>query len=326
MTDDPRDRLADLGSTEAPPPDPVFAERLEQRLRSVATVSPTPATPPPRRGRWTGLVLRPSVAVAIIALIGIVGATVFRASDSPDEVLALTAARSSTMVLPDGTEIAAMAGLEVPDGAIIEVGPDGAVTIGGIDYQAGTILEITDGRVRTISDRPDDQPTDRPAPPPTSGPERVVDQPSVTDRPSPPPTNAPVSPPLASTAPPSSAVDRPPASPSSTSTAPTTVITAPAVTLEAVGLAEGRWRLVWSISGDTSITGWVVRGAAGDPAPDPRGPAGRLVASLRESAQRELVVRPPADAAEVAYVVEARGADGTLLATSNQATVTVGAG
>ncbi len=319
MTDETRDQLDDLGGTEVPPPDPVFAERLEERLRSGAAVSANPAVPPPRRGRWPGLILRPGVAVTAIALVGIIGAVWFGRDDLTSDVLALTAARESFVVLPDGTEIDAVPGLEVPDGAVIEVGSDGSVTIDGTQYDSGSVLEINNGRVRTVTDRPLDQPTGGPAVTTTV----VSDQPPPTDHPvdvAPSETNPP--PPTSTTiTPPTSATDRPdPTRP--VVPPPTTRLVAPTVTLEVVPLPENRWRLVWTVRGDGEISGWVVRGAAGNPAPDPQAGDGRRVSVLRTPEIRELVVSPPGDAAQVAYVIEARGAEG-VLATSNTVVVTL---
>ncbi len=198
--DELQEALGALGSSDVPEPDPTFADALEERLRRTHGTGhgvPVPSVPGPRRA----LV---AVAAAVLLVVALGTALVQRSDGSTTR---LTAATDTSVVLPDGSIIAAVDGAELPDGALVITGPEGSAVIDDVRIPENSQAIIRDGTAVAVS-TPPTTPTTHPASP-------------TTANPSPPTTTAttrPVSPTTATTAPPATSPDTRPTKPSTTFT------------------------------------------------------------------------------------------------------------
>ena len=279
--------LHELATAEVPPPDPAFVEMLDARLR-VAHADARPAG-----GAALGLGVRwlPALAVSTLLAVGLVGALALaRGGDSAAVVMTVA---SDTSVYLDGTPMPGRAGLELPDGARIVVGPTGEAVVDGVVLSAGSEAVVVDDRVTLVA--ADDELADRPPPvsvaPPITGSTTTITRPEgdrrddaptstaldadrTTTRPTTgdggPATSATVAPEPTRPTSTRPATTRPSTTPSSVATASsgaTTATTAPAagqISLTVTPVGDDRLRLEWAIGPDLAPMGWRVMAGAGD--------------------------------------------------------------
>lgn len=338
MDDELHERLRRWGSDTPTPTDDAFADRLESHLRATAAAdAPRRAPALVRPGLILGVLL-----VAVIAL----GSVWLSRADEP-EVLVMDDTSGATIVLPGGAPMAAMPGDELPDGTIIEIGPDGFAVVGGIVLPAGSeatvVMGVVELRVTAPPPTaepptgvpPDDEPPSDVAPSETATPTSVpTATPTVAATPTPTPsvvTPGPATTPQPRATPTPAATATPPPTVRPTSTPPpaptiTAVATStpevqpsptaaaqPTVTLERTNLGPRRARLTWTVTSPDAVAGFEVQIRRGDEV--------RTAAVLREPGVRELTVeRPQRD--RVFYRVLARNADGEIVASSEEIRVT----
>lgn len=331
MNDELNDRLNSWGKTSTPPVDGAFANRLEADLR----VSTAPAAKRPGFG-W---LLRPGVLVA--AAVAIVGG-IFVANIDSSPQLQMTAAQGTTVSVPGVADLQnGVAGLVLPDGTRIDVGPDGSAIVAGVVLEAGSSAEVVNGRLEiTDTGLPNESPSDNPVPPATTSgppettpsatrvPPTVTPTPDTSTRPpqtSRPPSTTRVAPPVSTsttvvrdTPPPSTSAAPPPttfvpptttlAPPPTTDAPPPTVVPGPpTINIEMGPIRNRRSTIRWSVDGDASeIAGWTIATRDGDSA--------SVLATLRLARAFRLRVAIPSRTAE--FRVTARGAGGAMLARS----------
>jgi len=133
MTDDMHRHLTALGSSAVPDPDAAFADHLELQLRDMRAVDAT-QMPAPRR--WPATVAAVAFSVAVVAF-GI--STIQPGIDS----VRISSATGAQLHLPNGSVIEAKPGLEMPEGAWVEVGPSGSASIGELLLGPGQVAEVT---------------------------------------------------------------------------------------------------------------------------------------------------------------------------------------
>ena len=327
MSDDELiNELESLGRTEVPDVDDRFADALESRLRiqGAQQLGATPTTRP----IWQPLAGVLTAAVLVIA--GFVAVDRLARGDDT-EILVLAVSQDATVILPGGEVVADRAGLELPDGTRIEVGPTGSATVGDVVLEGGAVAEIVDGVVE-IQARPTEFALPTTEVPTTAAPSTVTSTapPSTAPPPTaPPPTVGPVTEPrppttrrTTTTAPPTSTDRTTVTDRTTTTTARTTstTITRPtrtepvdvAVKLEVLNVSVTRARLQWSTSTFDGITDWAVRATQGDRT--------TIVAVLGGADAKALAVARP-ERGSVTYVVLARDAGGATIAQSNPVTV-----
>ncbi len=333
MNDDLDDRLESWGRSPAPEVDGAFANRLETDLRAGGADSAT-------RGFRPGALLRPGFVVA--ALILIVGVVVVLRRDT-EPVVQMVAADGTTVSIPGAAATrAGAAGLELPEGSRIIVGPEGSAVVAGVVLEAGSTALITDGRVDVVEagavrdvEAPDATPptttpttsvaptttapaaTDDIAPttiPPTTD-RPVTDEPSesttsttVADDTVRTTTTTVVPDSIPSTTEPGTTVPPTTKPPADEPVDPPPVDVAPLrVALEIGPVRNGQATLQWTTTGDTTdVAGWIVRIKRGD--------SSEIIALLREPDARRLRVAIPDR--EVQFRVVARDGAGEVLAAS----------
>ncbi len=287
MNNDLRSRLARWGTDEPPAPDPVFAARLEQDLRSQAYFGSGAPTPSFHRGRR----LRPSLVLAAIVIVAAAGILASRLGEQAVDV-AVAEATQTDLVLPDGTTVTAGAGQTLDNGTRIIVGPSGAAVVGGVVLAANEQAEVVDGAIVVDRRAVAGEPTPGPAPTET------------TQRPT--PTTVEPTSPRVDTEPPVPPVTRPPA------TKPP-VGDPLQVALSVAADPPTRLVLRWKVSGDdAAIDHWEIAASRGDTI--------QTIATLRDPSARELVVDVTARRVD-GLRVRARGIDGALLAESSTVAV-----
>ncbi|MGI9604892.1 MAG: hypothetical protein ACR2P0_02015 [Acidimicrobiales bacterium] len=172
MNDELRDRLEEMASAPTPRVDGAFANRLEADLRA-STPSPSDSHHP-RLFDW---LLRPGAIVVAAALI--VGVVTLTRSD-PAMAVEMFAAEGTTVSIPGADSITdGAAGLELPDGSRIDVGPAGRAIVAGVVLEAGATAMIVDGTVEIV----DAGPSRTDAPAETDRPSTTAVGPAITDRP-----------------------------------------------------------------------------------------------------------------------------------------------
>lgn len=190
--DELHEALCALGSGGPPEPDATFADTLEERLRLLhGTVdgASAPSIPTRRRALW-------GVAAAVVIAVAFAATITQRVSEPTTR---LTSAIDTSLVLPDGSIVAAVAGTELPEGALLITGPRGSAIVAGVSIPGNSQAIIRDGTAVPVSTIVTIPPAPSPAPHPVS----------------PPPT----SPSTVTTAAPTTRAESPPAKPSTT-TAP----------------------------------------------------------------------------------------------------------
>jgi hypothetical protein len=300
MNDDLRSRLERWGAGEPPVPDPVFAARLEQDLRSQAYFASGVPAPSARHARR----LRPSLVLGAIVIVVAAGILAGRLGEQGVEV-AVAEATGTDLVLPDGTTVPAVAGETLDNGTRIIVGPSGTAVVGGVVLEANEQAEVVDGAI--VVDRAAATPTsDRSTPAPTATtPGGVVGDPgsapTETDHRPTPSTVAPTIP-RVDTTPPVPLATRPPAATPSLGEPPQVALTVAAE-------PPTRLALRWKVAGDdAAIARWEVVATSGDTM--------RTIATLRDRSARELVIDLTAQRVD-GLLVRARDNDGAVLAESS---------
>ena len=158
---DLRDALEAVGRRPAPAPRPDFVAALEARLLQGADMHDLAPEAPPqddapelapvvelhsrRRNRVTVLVGSAAAAVAAIVLAGSLAGWFGGGSDASK--VELTDAVETTVELPDGSVVEGQEGLELPDGAIVTTGPDGAAAAGGVEIGPGEQATVQNGQL-----------------------------------------------------------------------------------------------------------------------------------------------------------------------------------
>ncbi|MEE9414702.1 MAG: hypothetical protein V3V01_05405 [Acidimicrobiales bacterium] len=331
MNDELNKRLDSLGEGRVPPVDGAFANRLEADLRASAFE--------PKSKRFNlGWLFRPGVLVA--AAVAVIGG-IFVASIDSDPQLQMTAAQGTTVSIPGSTTFqSGAAGLALPDGTRIDVGPDGSAIVAGVVLEADSSALVVDGGVEITNTGAPLAPPDTNAPqappstranpattPPTRAPSPTTSQPSsdntepvatpTTETPVPRPTSTTVvrdtPAPTTSIAPVRTTLPPPPttalAPPPVTQPPPPTIEPTPLIISIEMGPIRNRQSTIrWNVEGDTeAIAGWTVSTKQGD--------SRSILANLRQPRARRL--RVAITARPIQFRVSARSADGSVLATSD---------
>ncbi len=332
MADDElQNELERWGGQQAPAPDPLFVDRLDGALRATS-----PAGAEPRR---SPLLVRPAMIMAFAA--AVISAAVLLASpwsNNGVETLVMQQSSNTTVTVPGADPSPAGEGDELPDGTVIDVGPDGFAVVDDIVLPPDSRSVIVDGLLEVTGPEVP-APTAGPTPQPTPTSDRaVIGEPTarVTATPTPtpaPPDDAPVPQPTTIPAPstPTARAQSPTATaaPTTTPTAEPTGTATPtattqrptstpqpidaAISLASTNLGPRRALLSWSVTpADAHVAGWQVRVRRGDTV--------RTAAVIRRGGVRELTVeRPQRD--RVFYRVVAIGPDAEVLAVSDEVRV-----
>jgi len=161
--DELHEALRALGSGAQPEPDATFADALEERLRLLhGTVDrvPAPSIPTRQRALW-------GVAAAVIIAVAFAATIAQRVSEPTTR---LTSAIDTSVVLPDGSIVVAVAGTELPEGALLITGPQGSAVVDGVSIPKNTQAVIRDGTAVPVSTIVTIPPSPSPAPHPVSPP------------------------------------------------------------------------------------------------------------------------------------------------------------
>ncbi len=119
--------LTELGASDAPAPDPAFADRLERTLRAGVVGGGTASVLSIRRsGRWPAT----AAAVAFAASIVAVGLMVW--SESAPKQIYVTEAANAEVVLPTGQALPAVPGLVLEPGSLVRTFDNGQITFGDV--------------------------------------------------------------------------------------------------------------------------------------------------------------------------------------------------
>lgn len=319
MNDDVRRRLDEAAHRPVPPPDPAFADALEERLSAVAaSLPPEPPSTVPRPHRRqvaAGPWITAGVALAIVAIVAIAGPWRLVPDLAPDLGHALAQPVNVAVVLVDGTVLEDPDGLLLPEGAIVTVGDGGSARVGDTVLGPGDVATVRDGRLEveqasprvagpalTPTPRPSATPAPAtPSPPPASSPTRT---PAPTPRPTPAPTPRPTNPPatVQPTPTPTPAILRP--------RLRARLIDGPKIAV--------RWSETWSAD-RYALLATVSRSG---PAPDPiYGRVGRVLGEFDAPPERAVRFRVPEGVVEVRLLVVALREDGTVLRRSRVVTV-----
>jgi hypothetical protein len=339
MSDDTRRRLEAAGAREVPPPDAVFADELEARLRAVAASLPAepavaaPAGRPRRRPAMPVLTLGMLLAVAaVVVAVGI-------GSGRPPGDLTPELARPVNVVvaLPDGTVLEDPDGMVLPEGAVITVGDQGSATIGDTVLLPGDIATVQHGRIHVEHEggmgMVPGTPSPRPAPdhsrPPTPRPSaRPTPTPASTPRPSPTRTPRPVHtatpPPPPTATPPLPPTPTPTVQPTPTPTpTPTPPIIRPHLRARYLALAVPKVAVTWTPTYRAHSYVLIVTASRTGTPPDPAYPGSRVLGTFARPPDLPLRFRVPVGVVELKLRVIALRRDGTVLRRSNIVTIIV---
>lgn len=142
--DDLETTLAQLGADDGPPADPGFANRLDAALRAAHSEQ---ARDRRQRPVWVPVTAGLS-ALAAVVVGGLIWLVAFAGDPAADVVM--TAAVDTEVVLPGEAASAGEAGLSLPDGTRIVVGPEGEAVVDGVVLGPGTEAIINDGGLDVI--------------------------------------------------------------------------------------------------------------------------------------------------------------------------------
>lgn len=157
--DELHEALCALGSGEQPEPDATFAGTLEERLRLLhSTVDrvPAPSIPTRQRARW-------AVAAAVVIAVAFAATLSQRVSEPTTR---LTSAIDTSLVLPDGSIVVAVAGTDLPEGALLITGPRGSAVVDGVSIPRNSQAIIRDGMAVSVSTIVTAPPSPSPSPSP----------------------------------------------------------------------------------------------------------------------------------------------------------------
>lgn len=187
--DDMRRRLEETGRSAAPPPDPAFAQALEDRLRAVhATLRADDAAQAARRsGRGVPMRAWWRSPVPVAAAMALAVAVSLGVLLRPPAGVELATAFDATVTLPDGSSVPAEAGQRLREGAVVLTGPRGRVVWEGLLLGPGEMAVVRDGRLERVAQARPLPPGDgaQPAPPPRPGVPSLPAFPQMDPRPAP---------------------------------------------------------------------------------------------------------------------------------------------
>lgn len=142
--DELQDALIPLGKSEVRPPSPALVDDLEQRLLDLhGTIDARRGPSVPARFRFTAAVAAPAVLVAGFAYVA--------ATRSGEGTTQLSSATDTSVVLPDGSIVAATEGFDLPNGTLVITGPEGSASIDGVTIPQNSQAVIEDGTARLVS-------------------------------------------------------------------------------------------------------------------------------------------------------------------------------
>lgn len=146
--------LQRAGSRPVPKPSAAFVAGLEARLLSSDDLVPGPVVvvadaPPARSGARSRLVLAVSGVAAAVAAVVLAGALSGWFAGGGSESPTLVSAHDTTVILPNGRSVEGKVGLELPNGALVETGPAGSATAGGVEIGPGAQATVNNGQVQT---------------------------------------------------------------------------------------------------------------------------------------------------------------------------------
>jgi len=144
-----RGRLQAAGTRIAPSPRPEFVAGLEKKvLAQAAPRRPTALAPLIATRRRPRILPIMSAAAAIAAAVVLTGALAgWFGRGAPHHPLALAVAVDTVVVMPDGTSMQGVNGLELPDGTVVRTGPNGHVSAGTVDLGPGLEGIVEAGRL-----------------------------------------------------------------------------------------------------------------------------------------------------------------------------------
>lgn len=277
MNGDPvDDALEALGHSPVHSPGDQFADRLEQHLRS-QHAERRPDGPDQSLRRAAAQTL----AVAAVALLVVgLALTLGPERQTDGDQLQLAAAEGTSLVLPDGTVVAAAAGMDLAEGTLVITSASGSARVDGVTVPPDRVAVVEDGRLRLL---------DVDTSPAPGAPTTAV-----------PPATSTTAAPATST----TTTTRPPASTTSTTSAPARPPVA-AIDLTAVRRDRRVVALRWSAYSRDDFARYVVvrtiSDADGRP-PDP-GPSSTAVFSTADRTHRAVDDDLPPGAARAAYRV-----------------------
>jgi hypothetical protein len=144
--------LEDAGARSFPEPSLEFVQGLEARLLVDAPIAAPAALVTPLQGRSRARFVRPVLVAAAAAVAAVVLAGSLAGWYGRDQVqqrkLELAASVDTTVVLPDGTELAGTDGLDLPDGTVVRTGPKGHAAVGNVDLGPSQIAVVDAGRIQ----------------------------------------------------------------------------------------------------------------------------------------------------------------------------------
>jgi hypothetical protein len=147
--------LQRVGTWPVPKPSAAFVVGLEARLMSSADLVPGPvvvvadAAPSRGRDRLRHLVPALSAVAAAVAAVVLAGALSGWFAGGGSESPTLVSAHDTTVVLPSGRSVEGKVGLKLPDGALVQTGPGGSATAGGVEIGPGSAATVNNGQVET---------------------------------------------------------------------------------------------------------------------------------------------------------------------------------
>ncbi len=150
--------LEDVGTQAIPEPRSEFVTGLQTRLLGDVAALPAPTSLVERaQARSRARFVRPmlvSAAAAVAALVLAGSLAGWFGQDEQQRQLALASAVDTIVVLPDGTTIDGHGGLALPDGAIVQTGPNGHAAVGNVDLGPGQQAVVEGGRLQVSTPEP----------------------------------------------------------------------------------------------------------------------------------------------------------------------------
>lgn len=144
--------LQHAGTRDVPAPSPEFVTGLQARLLGDVATLPAPTSLVERsRARSRARFVRPALVSAAAALAAVVLAGSLAGwfgQDDSQRQLALASAVDTIVVLPDGTTIDGHDGLSLPEGAVVQTGPNGHAAVGNVDLGPGQQAVVEGGRLQ----------------------------------------------------------------------------------------------------------------------------------------------------------------------------------
>jgi hypothetical protein len=151
-TTDLQTLLEEAGERDVPLPRPEFVASLEARLLSDAATITKPTPLVAHAGSRSRVrYLRPAMlsAAAAVAAVVLVGSLAGLFGQDPTQRdLELTSANNTTVVLPDGHEVDAAPGQDLPDGTEVHTGDTGSATVGNVEIGPNQVATVQNGTIQ----------------------------------------------------------------------------------------------------------------------------------------------------------------------------------